>query len=672
MNTVEKVGNSKLLKSLALLGTSVFPDDYISTFIPFIATIIQDKKYQHIEIAKLQEDFVETYGFNIPRGPMTTILSRCVNKNLIEKNSDGRFYPNNSVISEVSFLAQQEESKRVYNNILISFLSYVSKNFPDIKISKEEADTIFINFLDNYSPRTIGNEVGTDYVPSTSNKYMYLVGVFVQEAYAHNNEIFREITRLSMAHTIGTAITYDVDVDKNLEEYGSLVLHLDTPIVLRFLGLQTEEFEDVYKDMFDIFNNTIKPEYRIFSHTLDEITNILKDCANWIENPAYNPKFANSALLTFLKRKFTKFEVELYINNIETYLAELNISIDNMNIFDHFSDKYQIDEKILFNKLVETYKQSRTGFDIDKKKYTIDIDIQSIVAIVKLRGNKSAKSFSSSKYLFLTSNSTLAYVCRRFINDYKGRSRNQKPPCITDYFLSTMIWLSSSTKKLENFSHSKLLADCRAATSVSDEQIAQFMDSLERLKHNSKINDNDYLFMRKYAFEQNYIEKRTLNETNAFTDKMIEEILEEIKGEIIAPYQETIKSKDEHLKNLESKNKDLTQKLEKVQTDNDNKNNNNLNRQKKYKQSAEKAVEHIIHGIIPVAIGAFALLILLFTVINNDSGLNDLAKILSGTVTFISCCILGILKCNFMEVKSNLIQFFIKKYQIKEFKKQLK
>ena len=87
---------------------------------------------------------------------------------------------------------------------------------------------------------------------------------------------------------------------------------------------------------------------------------------------------------------------------------------------------------------------------------------------------------------------------------------------------------------------------------------------------------------------------------------------------------------------------------------------------------AEKMVENLINGIIPVAFGSIVFLVLFYTVFgNNDSGLIKFFRILSGAISFLSCCIIGALKCNFMKLKSNLILFLKKQYRIKEFKKQL-
>ncbi len=65
---------NKTIKTIALLKTLYerSNSDYIELFIPFIATLILNKKYSEITIEKICNDFNDEYGLKIPYHPMQT------------------------------------------------------------------------------------------------------------------------------------------------------------------------------------------------------------------------------------------------------------------------------------------------------------------------------------------------------------------------------------------------------------------------------------------------------------------------------------------------------------------------------------------------------------------------------------------------------------------------
>ena len=53
--------NLKALTSLALLSSEIIPKDYLSVFLPFVATLAVKKQYEEINIATIAADFNEEY-----------------------------------------------------------------------------------------------------------------------------------------------------------------------------------------------------------------------------------------------------------------------------------------------------------------------------------------------------------------------------------------------------------------------------------------------------------------------------------------------------------------------------------------------------------------------------------------------------------------------------------
>ena len=83
-------GKDKLIGSLAILKSRmVFGNDFISTYIPFVARVlISINSEKGISIAEVVEGFGIEYGFSIDRPAMTTILNKCAKEGLIKKKKN--------------------------------------------------------------------------------------------------------------------------------------------------------------------------------------------------------------------------------------------------------------------------------------------------------------------------------------------------------------------------------------------------------------------------------------------------------------------------------------------------------------------------------------------------------------------------------------------------------
>lgn len=653
------------------METNLLSQDYISSFLPFVATLVLKNNYKELDIAVIIKDFKEEFGISITRAPMQSILSKAVSTGLIEASQDGRFLPVISKMQNISFLSKQAENQNNISYLLNNFTKF-AKNEYNTDISYEEAVDILIGFFDEYSPRTVSGEYSSaENEKNESNQNLFLMGDFIKTVSSQDLQLFDVIRKLAMSYLIATAITFDEPTESRTQEFTNIVLYLDTPIVLRLLGLQTTELQEAYLEMFSNFSTTIHPTYMIFQHTLDEVSGIIADCANWIDNPCYNPIYANPALLSFVKKKFSKTQVELFRASLAEKLTELNISVDDKEYYNIINKAAQIDVIKLKEKLIEAYQHNSPQYDAEKHKDTLNYDIRSIEYIVKLWGTKSSRSYSNLGYLFITSNTTLAYVSRKFTREYWWDSKNHKSPCITDYYLGTMVWLSTPAEKIESIIKLKLLADCSAATALSREVMEKFTFELKRLQNEKGIKNSDYLLLRQYAYEKNYIQKVTLNEETAFKDDTLEQILEDIKADIQKPLVDTIREKEDMIGSLIATRDEQKLQLEKFQQEKKNELESDSLEQTEIKQLAEKMTGRIINTYTPIAVAFFSFTAVLFQLLPALSQWNMQMKIVSAIIALGSTIFLGIMKSNLCHAFDRFSSWLFRQYKIKKFKQKL-
>ncbi len=663
--------NSKALTSLALMETSLLSSDYLSTFLPFIATLTLEKSYESIDINQLVADFKAEYGIRIPRAPMQSILSKAVSLGLIEPFQDGRYIPVKQEMQKMSFRTEQNKCKLEIESILNNFIRFVKDNH-NIDVSITESIDILMNFMDEYSPKTISGEYYGENVKLISNRDLYLMGDFIQFSIKSDISVFESIRKISMAYLITTALTFDEPVDKRVDGLYGVTLYLDTPIVLRLLGLHTEELERSYKEMFLAFNNSINPQLKMFQHTFDEVSGIIGDCSNWIDNPEYNPKYANPALLNFVKRNYSKIQVELYKNTLRSKLEELGIEVDEHDYYDAIGQSSQINSEKFEQKLIEVYKRNNPNYNENKNPTSLQYDVRSIENIVKLWKRKSSSTYSTLGYVFVTSNSTLAYVARKFTSDYWWDNKNHKSPCITDYYLGTMIWLSTPAEEIENVSKLKLLADCSAATSPTREVMDKFLYELEKLKESKGIKSEDYLLFRKNAYEKNYIQKLTLNEESAFKEDFLDQMLAQIKDDLNRPYIEELSKKEEQIKSLILKQQEQNEEINMLYNEKQKADTFEKEEYKICEDRAERIVNVIINSSLPWFGALVGLIITVSLWTPVFSGFEFWLKLLSSVISFSVSTVLALLKSNLFGTRDKLKHSLIRHYQIKQFAKRCK
>jgi hypothetical protein len=661
------MGNVKLkvLASLALMETDVLSRDYLSNFLPYIANLIAKKDYVTIEIREIVKDFAEEYGIDLPHAPMKDVLSRAVEEGIIVLEQNGKYVAQKRLLSKYSFLTARTMREQEINILLNNFISFVKEKY-NLDIDRAKAGENFIDFLDEYSPKAIAqedtlicNETGK------SNKNNFLMAEFIQHCRDNNFDAFDLLNKLSVAYLLTVALNFDEPVGRRIERFKGVTIYLDTPIILRLLGLQTEELALSYKEMFDNFTETIEPEFRVFQHTYNELEDIISDCIKWIDDPLYDPRYANPALLQFMKKSFTKIEIELYAASLADKLNKFNIGVDTREYYLLQDNIYEIDVAELKKILVSTYQKNNPEYDDIKGDRALTYDIKSIENIAKLWGGKSSRSYNNLGYVFLTTNSTLSFVSRHYIKKYWWNKQQRTSPCITDSYLGTMVWLSTPAEKMEKLSRLKLLADCSAATSLSKEILDKLYKTVEEMKKSNKINNEDYLILRAEAYESNnYLKRITYNDKNEFSDETVEQLLEYIKRGYVLPYKKQIDEKNDENIRLKEELEEATRKNLEFLADKQTEEK----RQYKYEEKIDKRAKIFcgkIADAFPIAIAFFTLFGAMLVFVPDFQNLRDKLGLLIAALMVISAILAFMWKRNAFSIKNKIINVIKKIYRTK-------
>lgn len=540
-------GNShdKLIGSLAILKSDLIESDFISTYIPFVATVLLEVSHQEetVKIDIICKKFEELFGFTIEHAPMITILNKCVKKGLVERRKNATYSVNVEKCKEYCISEQKlEKKKKCYEDVIKKLVSYYKLQF-SIELSENEAEKYLLAFLNENSARIL--IVKFSYSESdmhTPKQHFYIISLFVKECYKNDYSTFILIQDLATSYLLSSALAYtEFDEKTQSDAFKNLIVYIDTPLLIRILGLNGNELQASALALLEQMKS-LQASFRIFGHTYEELSLILKDCKRWIEDDRYDAFHASMALRNFVERKFTKADIQEYIDTLEEKIKYYKIQIDDE---DYYAGKYyksHIDDNVIEEGIINIYKANSQEFDPKRKESTIGYDVRSVSAILKLWGGKKARTYRQIKYVLVTTNSTLAYVTRSCLKEENPNRDNNIYPCITDVYLGTNIWLGTPVNIIEDFSQKKLLADCMSLIEPSEKLLQTLQTSIEKAFSDATITEGQYHLLKQKAFTNNYIMNKTLGDETRFTDKITEELLQEIENEITDPYKKQIET----------------------------------------------------------------------------------------------------------------------------------
>lgn len=301
------LGRDNLIGSLAILKSRmVLGNDFISAYIPFVARVLIDNNQDGcIEIGDILQGFAKEYGFTVDRTAMTTILNKCAKEGLIVKRKNARY---EIVLEKCAAVAINRRDVNIqyqkYSMVMQNLQKYYFEEH-DVELSIEELETVFMSFLNENSSKTIiaNFELFENNDSYSTKQHHYIVSKFIKKCQIEDKLTYQLIIDLAVSYLYTSAIAYGGgDERTRLDCYKDLIIYLDTPFVLRVLGLNGEEMKDASIAMINQLYD-MNCRFFVFSHTYDEVFQILRDCCKWIESPQYDSFLASYALRTFVEKK---------------------------------------------------------------------------------------------------------------------------------------------------------------------------------------------------------------------------------------------------------------------------------------------------------------------------------------------------------------------------------
>lgn len=546
-NVVQSNKAGIILNTYALAKASWLEDDFVSSFVPMVAHLINKKGYSTIDADIFVSDFESEYGIVLPSHPAIKLLSILQKKGLITFDESIRLWrPNLVSLSDFDLTPKKNSLQNGIEKVISELINY-GKDVLKENLNEDEAKKLLYSFIQTNSAKILNGEF-SDYKSSFKNRNLVASFIFfLKESRAELFEIAKQIT---VGRLLVDALTMTEQEETN-DDFKNSTVYIDTRFFLYLIGFYGEYRENASIDLIDKLISK-KVHLYIFKHIYDEINYTLSGCAKWIDSPSYDPEKASSALQYLKSCGKDKKYVESLIASIPTKLKRFKITIDNDS---WISDDYslQIDRDELTSIIKDCYKNNDIIIT-DRVEETITYDVDSIEAIYYHRNGTETYNINEKNVFLLTTNRNLVFACKKYHNKYF--TKNTIPATISDIFLGTFIWARSGIKCCENIASEKLIADCYSAMEPTQYAINKFCSHVLELQKRGQITEAEVIALKCYGLQTQAI-KPFLSEPNEYDYKDLHDVLEEIRQKTIV----TEKSKfDKEKSDLENQIAELTEK----------------------------------------------------------------------------------------------------------------
>lgn len=490
--------------------------DYKDAMLQLVLYTFKTKNYLDVDTKTLGEDFNSLMGFEIPPFPLQDLLSRAIKEGYLEYNkNEGKYEPNNSKIKKSPFMNNITEGKQKFNSLVLDFIKY-SKETLKSGFNESEAQKIISNFIEEQGMLVFNEK--ESYFNDSHKEFVF--AKYLNYLYREHIDRFNYVNELIVSRILREYVLYN---NGETEVFNDLNVYLDTGFVFRLLGIDSLDRKDAYEDLLkDMKDAGIS--IKLFSHTLNEITSIISNSIQWIDNPAYSKIEANETTDYFVSHKYSQEDIQLYLTELPEVLKSKDIEIVDLE-YPKTLPLGVTDELTYYNNIVRMYSENNPIFDEEEKRYTVEMDARSFFYVDYLSKGINSTDIRHAKNILLTTNVSLAMLSRKMM-----KSKQNIPFCVTDRFMGVTLW-NNKPDKIEETSYNNLLIAIKSAFMPNDAMLDLLNKSLSEQEESGILTHEQCVAIKTSINAHNYLMELTNGDYNRFDEKTPLQILKEMNNE---------------------------------------------------------------------------------------------------------------------------------------------
>jgi len=534
--------SSATLTSLAMLKVNVDQGrDYLDYLRPFILQVLYDKKPTPVTDVVVKDHILNDFGLEIPERAVQIVLKRLSRQHPL-KLEHGVYritgeLPNPGI-------AKEKANADRHIRAIIAGLKEFSKNSVRPISSDEEAVEAVCAFLAEFNIPCLRAYLRGTAIPTIDehdNALIVLVSKYVLSLQETDPKRFESFLVIVNGHMLANALLCP-DLQTAPKTYKGVTFYLDTPLLIRRLGLEGRAKQAAVENLIVLLHN-LGAIVATFSHSRDELERVIYGASDYI-----NSQNGRGAIVMEARKVGTnKSDLLLFASRINVKLADAGIKVLQTP---SYKEKFQIDEDAFEGVLKDevSYHNPRAKED----------DINSVRSIYVLRSGISPRNLEHAKAVLVTSNSGFAHAAFEYGKDHE--ESREVSSVITDFSLANMAWLKAPLSA-PTIPMTEVIAFSYAALQPSKGLLDKYLGEIDKLENQGDLTERDHQLLRSSALAQQELMDLTLGEENALIDQTVRETLDRVENEI--KREENEKYKEEKEKR-EKANEQFEKEKEKV------------------------------------------------------------------------------------------------------------
>ncbi len=536
------------LTSLAILRVNLEErrGDYLENLRPFILQVLVKYSPDPVTDRIVAEYILDDFGLVIPRRTIQRLLRRLVNTSDINiEERSGKI----QIVGSLEDPALSNKQRAVERNIqaILDGLQEFSKTTSKPITNYDEAIAAITAFLGSFDITCLSayeRETAIPRLGSIHPKDIVLTSDYVQHLQETDKEMFERFIVLVKGHMLANALTCP-DLEDAPESYEGVTFYLDTPLLVHWLGLESEQEETAARDLVELVK-LLGGNFSVFTHTLDELESVIKGAADQV---AYHDPVTPIAYES-IKRRTTATELRSIADQIEAKLQNSGIVSEMTPLY---NPEFQIDER-LFSQILDNKNVSY------RNEWARSYDINSVRSVYEVRRDRPARTLESSHAVFVTTNSGFAKAAWAYGQQHLA-SRHVST-VITDFSLANTAWLKTPVDSID-VPITQILAFSYAALRPPEELWRKYLTEIDKLQEEGTISHEQHVLLRSHELAGRDLVHLTLGEDAAIKQETLKQTVDRVTGKVTKEADEKLRTEqEEHKTTLEA----LRSELDRSQT----------------------------------------------------------------------------------------------------------
>jgi len=511
-----RTASAEVLTTLAVLKVQIGKgQDYLQNFIPFVAECLRVGTGDVVTVSSLQAGFKRLFGFEVPGGVIQTLIKRAVKQGLVEQ--DNRIYrPIRQELNNLTIERDRELAGQELEKLVVSFQGFALANYEQT-FSLLDAENALFDFISEHGVFALVDAAAPHNSKQASNHY--LVGAFVEQLIATDPQGLGYFERAVQGSMLASVLHFENKVTP-AERWKNASVYFDTPILLRIIGLYGDEVKGPYIELTQLLSRQ-GVGLHCFQHTLGELDRVLSSIEENLRQGRRELKIFEDLGETLLSSSWTATDVRVERGRIERKLLALGITA-------HELPRVQAHLNPDMNRVNEIF-QNAVGYRNENAR---EHDTAAILAIHRIRAGIHPTQIERCVALFVTTNNKVVNATREVFREQFGYRAEDINACVSHEVLTTIAWLKANALLgvQGTLPRKQLVADAYAAMKPSDEVWHAYLGEIQKLRHDELVDEADVLYLRCAPEAVSALARLTLNDSSAYVEGTVEEVLEQARA----------------------------------------------------------------------------------------------------------------------------------------------